>query len=358
MVDVPFSKAAAASALTGEEIGLISQLSTSVTISGTTISADGDDNSYNDSGNGFVTAGFAVGNYVYVEGFTGDVANNIFSAEITALTAGKMTIGGTDGNVIVDDAAGETVTITKWVSARLPLEDWPGGSGGGLSAVYEDQKANNTAGGTPGTVLTWQTHTLNTEVHDDIGVTLASNQMSIPAGTYDVAAWMSAYRAGRCRARLQDVTAGYTVTMTIASPCVVTRTAHGLAANTPITFSTTGALPTGLTAGTIYFVLSPTANTFNVSATPGGAAINTSGSQSGTHSITVTLALSLNSYAFNNSTDGQATLNVDGRFTVPGAATVEFQYNFEVAQATTGLGNLSNMGLPEIYARVKLTQLS
>lgn len=75
-----------------------------------------------------------------------------------------------------------------------------------------------------------------------------------------------------------------TVTMTIASPCVVTYTAHGLAAATPIVFTNSGgALPTGITAGTIYYVLSPTNDTFNVAATAGGSAINTSGSQSGTH---------------------------------------------------------------------------
>jgi len=77
----------------------------------TTISAVASDNSFNDSGNGFVTAGFEVGDVVAVSGFTGNVANNIASGVITALTAGKMTIGGTDGNVIVDDAAGESVTI-------------------------------------------------------------------------------------------------------------------------------------------------------------------------------------------------------------------------------------------------------
>jgi len=80
---------------------------------------------------------------------------------------------------------------------------------------------------------------------------------------------------------------GDAITMTIATPCVVTMTAHGLAADTPISFSTTGALPTGIVAGTTYYVKSPAANTFNVSATPGGAAINTTGTQSGVHSIWV-----------------------------------------------------------------------
>lgn len=74
-----------------------------------------------------------------------------------------------------------------------------------------------------------------------------------------------------------------TVTMTIASPCVVTWTANGLRNGMPVKFSTSGALPTGLTAGTTYYVINKSTNTFNVATTPGGAAINTSGSQSGTH---------------------------------------------------------------------------
>ncbi|MGZ8171801.1 MULTISPECIES: hypothetical protein [Methylobacter] len=73
------------------------------------------------------------------------------------------------------------------------------------------------------------------------------------------------------------------VTMTIASPCVVSWTSHGQAAGTPIYFTTTGALPTGLVANTVYYVLAPTASTFNVAATVGGVAINTSGTQSGVH---------------------------------------------------------------------------
>jgi hypothetical protein len=126
VVDTPISKLPTVGGLTGDELTIVSQLSTSVTITGTTISALASDNSFNDSANGFIAAGFGVDDYVFVEGFTGNVANNIFSAKITALTTGKMTIGGTDGDVIVDDAAGESVTITKWVSRRAPY-----GSGGG-----------------------------------------------------------------------------------------------------------------------------------------------------------------------------------------------------------------------------------
>lgn len=75
-----------------------------------------------------------------------------------------------------------------------------------------------------------------------------------------------------------------TVTITVASPGVVTHTAHGFANNDTVVLSTTGALPTGLTAGTVYFVRNSTANTYELSATTGGASINTTGTQSGTHS--------------------------------------------------------------------------
>jgi hypothetical protein len=74
-----------------------------------------------------------------------------------------------------------------------------------------------------------------------------------------------------------------TATMTIATPGVVTWAAHGLRESWPIKFSTTGALPTGITAGTTYYLNSVTTDTFRLAATPGGADINTSGSQSGVH---------------------------------------------------------------------------
>lgn len=74
-----------------------------------------------------------------------------------------------------------------------------------------------------------------------------------------------------------------TVTMTIATPAVVTWVANGLSLGDPVKFSTTGALPTGLVAGTIYYAKPVTADTFKLTDTPNGTEINTSGSQSGVH---------------------------------------------------------------------------
>lgn len=77
------------------------------------------------------------------------------------------------------------------------------------------------------------------------------------------------------------------VTISVATPGVITWTGHGLAVNTPVVFSTTGTLPVGLVAGTTYYVKTVLdANTFTVSATPGGTVINTSSTQSGVHTGT------------------------------------------------------------------------
>ena len=77
-----------------------------------------------------------------------------------------------------------------------------------------------------------------------------------------------------------------TVTMTIAAPGVVSWASHTLTNGDPVSFATTGALPTGLTAGTTYYVVNAASGTFEVAATVGGAAITTSGSQSGVHTAT------------------------------------------------------------------------
>jgi hypothetical protein len=77
----------------------------------------------------------------------------------------------------------------------------------------------------------------------------------------------------------------YAVTMTIANPCVVTWTAHGQANGQRVILRTTGALPSGLSVDTVYYVVNAATNTFQLAATAGGAAIATSGTQSGSHTI-------------------------------------------------------------------------
>lgn len=80
-----------------------------------------------------------------------------------------------------------------------------------------------------------------------------------------------------------------TVTITIASPGVVSKTAHGFQTGDQVWFSTTGALPTGLSADTIYYVIWKDADSFwlatSAANAQSGTKINTSGGQSGVHTV-------------------------------------------------------------------------
>ena len=78
---------------------------------------------------------------------------------------------------------------------------------------------------------------------------------------------------------------GGTVTLTIATPCVITLT-NVLPAGSAIQLATTGALPTGLATATTYYLSNVSGLTANL-LDSAGAIINTTGSQSGVQSIAV-----------------------------------------------------------------------
>jgi hypothetical protein len=117
------------------------------------------------------------------------------------------------------------------------------------------------------------------------------------------------------------------VTVTIATPGVVTWNGHGLATGQTFIFTTSGALPTGLAANTVYFVTVIDANTFKLSTTQvnvaNGTFIATSGSQSGTHTGHMPYAR-------------QTALAVqDGRPVKSGAPTRLYLGSFGMASTTT-----------------------
>ena len=70
-------------------------------------------------------------------------------------------------------------------------------------------------------------------------------------------------------------------------------------ANGSVIFANTGgALPTGLTAGTVYYILSPSGSTFEISATPGGTRINVTGTLG-----TGTTTAGVSGFPYNNAND-------------------------------------------------------
>lgn len=68
---------------------------------------------------------------------------------------------------------------------------------------------------------------------------------------------------------------------TNASPCVFTATGSNYTAGTQVII-TGGSLPTGFTSGQAYFILAPTANTFQLASSLGGTALASTSTGSGT----------------------------------------------------------------------------
>lgn len=89
------------------------------------------------------------------------------------------------------------------------------------------------------------------------------------------------------------LTAGATtVTISTATPAVVTHTSHGLSVGQPVSFGTSGVLPAGLSWSKVYFIAStPTASTYTVSEAQGGAEVAVTAAGSGTHTVSMAGAL-------------------------------------------------------------------
>lgn len=81
------------------------------------------------------------------------------------------------------------------------------------------------------------------------------------------------------------------VTITIASPAVISWINHNLPLGQAVIFSTTGGLPTGIDEGVAYYVVDKTADAFNLSTVVNGAPLVTSGTQSGVHTATASIHL-------------------------------------------------------------------
>ena len=73
------------------------------------------------------------------------------------------------------------------------------------------------------------------------------------------------------------------VTIALGTPAVFTYAGHGLVESQLIMLKTTGALPTGITASTFYYVTQPTTDTFKLIYNT--QLLNASGTQSGVHSL-------------------------------------------------------------------------
>jgi len=207
----------------------------------------------------------------------------------TSAFTGSSTIPGTDvsGN-ITGNASNVTGTVavanggtgaTNAASARINLQvPYTFGTGG--SSIVAWQAGDNAASGDFGVVGGGRRNTaLARFASVSGGYKNTSAFGSVSAGVNNTASGGASVVSG-------GGIAG-TFTVTIASPGVFAMFRHGLVDGDEIVLETTGSLPTGLAANTTYYVIGTGlgANLFSVSATQGGTAVNTSGSQSGTHTL-------------------------------------------------------------------------
>ncbi len=138
-----------------------------------------------------------------------------------------------------------------------------------------------------------------------------------------------------------------TVTMTQAVAGVVTWTAHGMVVGDAVKFTTTGALPTNIVSGTVYWVRTvPTADTFTLATTSALAADidTTAGSNTPTHTATCVSRITFSEgglYAINLSIIADSTGN-DTMSAWLGLNETAFN-GTSVARSTTTLGLSTNI---------------
>lgn len=96
----------------------------------------------------------------------------------------------------------------------------------------------------------------------------------------------------------------------------ITITGHGFVDAEIIRFSSSGSLPGGITAGTAYYVINSSANTFKITDVVGGDAIDITSGGSGTHTVT-------NDYFFSGTTDAEE---------------IQEEYNLMIYQLNTSEG--------------------
>lgn len=197
---------------------------------------------------------------------------------IESTNSGLMTMRSNGGGVTISDSLNGTITLTAGTNGIIQLS----------TTTTKKLKLQNVviepSGGVTGQVL--RQDNAGDIVMGDAG---RAGLIQEWAGSGIPTGWLLCDGSAVSRTTYADLFAVLirtaTITVTIATPAVISWASHGFALNDPVLFTNSGgALPTGITASTTYYVSELTSSgTFKIAAAPGGANINTSGTQSGTH---------------------------------------------------------------------------
>ena len=221
-----------------------------------------------DTAHGCVTGDFVT--YSGATGLGGNITAAVLNQEysVTIINNNSYTINvGVNANAtdVSGSPGGGTVTAAYQINVgpatSIPLTGWGAGTWG--SGVW------GTGGTSSSVIRLWNQ------------VNYGEDLVFGPRGG-GIYYWNATSGVSSRGVLLRDL--GGTATITIASPAVVTSTVlynEGAA----VSFSTTGALPTGITAGTTYFAFNNSGLTFQL-LNAAGAVVNTSGTQSGVQTIT------------------------------------------------------------------------
>ena len=144
----------------------------------------------------------------------------------------------------------------------------------------------------------------NYETGDD--VTISGTTPGVTAGTYKVIyVDASNFRIGATiNTPIMPTAAGSSVV--VSGPCIVTLANHGFVLNNPVSFTTTGALPTGINSGQTYYMrplATPNTGIFQLAASVDGSKLITSGTVTATNTVNSALIVTVTNHGYvNNNT--------------------------------------------------------
>jgi hypothetical protein len=237
---------------------------------------------------GTLPTGLAVGTTYYVSKINATTFNVSASptlsplVQVTASGAGTHTVSNMSLAVTPPAASNNTqLATTAFVKTQVAIQPTSAASLASTNWTVSETFANQTA-----TMTIASPAVVTVAAAPALGTAVAfSTTGALPTGVTANTAYYVFNRTATTYNLATTPGQYQTATISIGSPAVIT---VGTAPNNGdvVSFSTTSALPTGIVAGTNYFVINRTATTFNISATSGGSAIATSGSQSGVQTAT------------------------------------------------------------------------